>query len=65
MVLGGSGTNLHMTQSPVLTPMSENKSFDSALSSGINSDHYKEGIQTSAMELDKFDLRYHFARNLE
>ena len=49
-------TNLHLT-SPVMTPGSENKSFDSALSSGIRSDHFLEALPSSTTDLAKFDQR--------
>ena len=54
-------TNLHLTNgsvtSPIATPSSENKSFDSALSSGIRSDHFMEALPASTTDLAKFDLR--------
>ena len=54
-------TNLHLTNgsvtSPMVTPSSENKSFDSALSSGIRSDHFMEALPASTTDLAKFDLR--------
>ena len=50
--------NLHSSSSPIATsPISENKSFDSALSSGIRSDHYLETVPSSSSDLAKFDLR--------
>ena len=55
-------TNLHLqpngsVTSPMVTPSSENKSFDSALSSGIRSDHFMEALPASTTDLAKFDLR--------
>merc|ERR1719420_1318062 len=41
----------------MVTPSSENKSFDSALSSGIRSDHFMEALPASTTDLAKFDLR--------
>ena len=49
-------TNLNL-HSPILTPMSENKSFDSVLSSGIRSEFFKEEPLSSACDLARFDLR--------
>merc|ERR1711962_1609000 len=49
-------TNLNLT-SPAITPGSENKSFDSALSSGIRSDHFLEALPASTTDLAKFDLK--------
>jgi len=49
-------TNLNL-HSPAISPISENKSFDSALSSGIRSDHFLETFPSSTSDLAKFDLR--------
>ena len=49
-------TNLNL-HSPVLTPLSENRSFDSALSSGIRSEHFREELPVSSSDLARFDLR--------
>lgn len=51
-------TNLNLA-SPInaTTPMSENKSFDSALSSGIRSDHFLEAFPSSTTDLAKFDMK--------
>ena len=49
--------NLHTTTSPVQTPGSENKSFDSVLSSGIRSEHFREELPSSTVDLVRFDLR--------
>merc|ERR550539_947862 len=51
--------NLHLT-SPAISPLSENKSFDSALSSGIRSDHY---LDQSSSDLARFDLRINEERS--
>jgi len=49
-------TNLNL-HSPAISPISENKSFDSAVSSGIRSDHFLETFPSSTSDLAKFDLR--------
>jgi len=51
-------TNINLS-SPLnaTTPVSENKSFDSALSSGIRSDHFLEAFPASTTDLDKFDMK--------
>jgi len=49
-------TNLNL-HSPAISPISENKSFDSALSSGIRSDHFLETFPSSTSDLAKFDMR--------
>ena len=49
-------TNMHLT-SPAMTPGSENKSFDSALSSGIRSEHFMDTLPASTTDLAKFDQR--------
>ena len=54
-------TNLNLQlSSPAISPLSENKSFDSALSSGIRSDHF---LDQSSSDLAKFDLRINEARS--
>ena len=51
-------TNLNLNlQSPATSPISENKSFDSAVSSGIRSEHFLEKTAGSSSDLAKFDLR--------
>jgi hypothetical protein len=46
------------TVSPVMTPLSENnKSFDSALSSGIRSEHFMDNLPASTFDLARFDMR--------
>ena len=54
-------TNLNLQlSSPAISPLSENKSFDSALSSGIRSDHF---LDQSSSDLARFDLRINEARS--
>ena len=56
--------NLQSPSSPPATsPLSENKSFDSALSSDIRSDHFLEQLPTSTSDLAKFDLRINESRS--
>ena len=57
-------TNLHLSLHPppsptAVSPISENKSFDSAVSSGIRSDHFLEccPVLASSSDLARFDLR--------
>ena len=47
-------TNLNFN---LLTPVSENKSFDSVLSSGIRSELFREELPASTVDLVRFDLR--------
>ena len=47
-------TNMHLT-SPAMTPGSDNKSFDSALSSGIRSEIFMDMLPASTTDLIKFD----------
>ena len=57
-------TNLNLNlHSPATSPLSENKSFDSALSSGIRSDHYLETVPSSSSDLAKFDLKINESRS--
>merc|ERR1719431_1560668 len=49
-------TNLNL-HSPAISPISENKSFDSAVSSGIRSDHFLEAFPSSTTDLAKFDMK--------
>ena len=52
--------SLHPPPSPTaVSPISENKSFDSAVSSGIRSDHFLEccPVLASSSDLARFDLR--------
>ena len=53
---------LNCPSSPAISPLSENKSFDSALSSGIRSDHYLDQSLGST-DLARFDLRINEERS--
>merc|ERR1719160_830494 len=56
-------TNLNLQlSSPAISPLSENKSFDSALSSGIRSDHFLDQSLGST-DLARFDLRINEERS--
>ncbi len=46
------------TNSPVMTPLSENnKSFDSVLSSGIRSEHFMDNLPASTLDLVRYEMR--------